>query len=146
MGDIGPTAEMDEQMQVQPPASFKYVRKVDPEMAAEAMAREEVVLHSVLDGLSGAEHLAVNYACVPPEKGSPGGRHIHEVEQVFYIIEGAMRVEVEGREFLAEAGNVVVFPKGVPHMNWNDGPDMLRVLSFNSPLPDPARPIAIPVK
>jgi quercetin dioxygenase-like cupin family protein len=41
--------------------------------------------------------------------------HHHESEQISMILEGALKFELEGREVLVHAGEVLVIPSNVPH-------------------------------
>lgn len=41
--------------------------------------------------------------------------HHHESEQISIILEGALKFEVDGREVIARAGEVLVTPSHVPH-------------------------------
>jgi quercetin dioxygenase-like cupin family protein len=41
--------------------------------------------------------------------------HHHESEQITYIMEGALRFELEGREVVVRKGEVLVIPSNVPH-------------------------------
>ena len=42
--------------------------------------------------------------------------HIHRNEdEVFHILEGSMRIQIDGTESVAQAGETVLAPKGVPH-------------------------------
>lgn len=41
--------------------------------------------------------------------------HHHENEQISVILEGALKVNLEGQEVLAHAGEVLVIPSNVPH-------------------------------
>ena len=54
-------------------------------------------------------------------------------EQVYMILEGRMRVVVEGREYLAEPGSVVTIPRNAHHENANVTEDggVLKVLFIN---------------
>jgi quercetin dioxygenase-like cupin family protein len=42
-------------------------------------------------------------------------QHHHESEQVTYILEGALKFELEGREVVVHAGEVLHIPSNVPH-------------------------------
>lgn len=64
---------------------------------------------------------SVSYIVTPPGGGSPEGLHTHDVDQVFYVLDGTMTVEIAGDVHEAGAGTLVVFPAGVPHRNWNAG-------------------------
>ena len=66
------------------------------------------------------------------------------VDQIFYILEGTMSIEVDGQQYQAPPGTLVFFPKGVPHKNWNAGTEPTVHLAFNTPQPDPAVPFAQP--
>jgi quercetin dioxygenase-like cupin family protein len=41
--------------------------------------------------------------------------HHHESEQITYIIEGALKFDIEGREVIVRAGEVLYIPSNVPH-------------------------------
>jgi quercetin dioxygenase-like cupin family protein len=47
--------------------------------------------------------------CVVPE-------HSHENEQVTYILEGALKFRIDGREIVVKAGEVLCIPSNMPHM------------------------------
>lgn len=46
--------------------------------------------------------------CVVPE-------HSHENEQVTYILEGALKFWIEGKEIVVRAGEVLCIPSNIPH-------------------------------
>jgi quercetin dioxygenase-like cupin family protein len=48
-------------------------------------------------------------------KGSVVPLHQHESEQISYIVEGALKFELEGREVTVRSGEVLVIPSNVPH-------------------------------
>jgi len=41
--------------------------------------------------------------------------HQHESEQLTYILEGALKFEIEGREIVVRKGEVLHIPSNVPH-------------------------------
>ncbi len=41
--------------------------------------------------------------------------HQHESEQLSYIMEGALKFELEGKEIVVRKGEVLVIPSNVPH-------------------------------
>lgn len=56
--------------------------------------------------------------------------HIHQrTDEIFRIIEGKARFHVDGKEFDAEAGDIVVVPKGTNHTfaNFSDTPLHLQI-------------------
>ncbi len=48
-------------------------------------------------------------------KGAQVPEHSHENEQITYILEGALRFGLEGREIIVRAGEVLVIPSNTPH-------------------------------
>ena len=123
---------------------MEYVRKVD-EAAVAAAGPNERFSQWLLDHNSGGKHCSINWIRTPAGGGSPAGMHTHTVDQIFYVLAGTMSLEIEGREYAAGPGSLVVFPAGVPHRNWNGGSEPTIHLAFNAPLPDPNVPFAQPV-
>src|SRR4029079_11077242 len=119
--------------------SMEFLRRVDFDRMG---ATSERVSQTLIGHDSGASSCSVNCIKTPPGEGSPSGLHTHVVDQLFYILSGTMSLEIEGKEFEAGPGTLVVFPAGVPHRNWNGGREATVHLAINSPLPDPAVPIA----
>jgi quercetin dioxygenase-like cupin family protein len=113
--------------------------------AIEAKRGKERYEQDLIDALSGGTNTMVRYVATPPGSGSPAGLHVHEFEQLFYILSGVMNIEIDGDAFEARAGDLVVFRQGVPHRNWNGGSEETVHLAINSPLPDPNEPLSIPV-
>lgn len=120
---------------------MEYVRRVDS-AALTAAGPTERFSQWLLDHTSGGQHCSVNFIKTPAGGGSPAGLHTHAVDQIFYILDGTMSIEVDGQEHQAEAGSLVIFPAGVPHRNWNGGNVPTLHLAFNTPLPDPNEPFA----
>jgi quercetin dioxygenase-like cupin family protein len=48
-------------------------------------------------------------------KGGLVPEHHHESEQITYILEGALRFEIEGKQIVVSAGQVLRIPSNVPH-------------------------------
>ena len=48
-------------------------------------------------------------------KGAVVPEHRHESEQITYIMEGALKFELEGREIVVAKGQVLRIPSNVPH-------------------------------
>jgi quercetin dioxygenase-like cupin family protein len=54
--------------------------------------------------------------------GSSAGRHTHPGEEISYVIEGVMEVEVEGRPVkVVKAGESFIIPMGAKHNAHNKG-------------------------
>ena len=55
--------------------------------------------------------------------------HIHpQQEERFQVIAGTLRGRVAGKELASGPGEIVVVPKGTPHVWWNSGDNELHVL------------------
>ncbi len=52
------------------------------------------------------------------KKGAHVPEHSHVNEQVLYILEGALKVAIEGRVMVVRAGEVLTIPPSVPHEAW----------------------------
>lgn len=120
---------------------MEYVRHIDQAKMA-AAAPDERFSQWLLDHTSGSTTCSINYIKTPAGGGSPAGMHTHVVDQIFYILEGTMNLEIEGKEYQAGPGSLVFFPAGVPHRNWNGGREPTVHLAFNVPQPDPNVPFA----
>ncbi len=53
-------------------------------------------------------HIYLKKDAVVPE-------HHHESEQITFIVQGALKFELEGREVIVRTGEVLVIPSNVPH-------------------------------
>jgi quercetin dioxygenase-like cupin family protein len=49
------------------------------------------------------------------KKGGVVPEHYHESEQVTYILDGALKFELEGQEVVVRKGEVLTIPSNVPH-------------------------------
>lgn len=121
--------------------SMEYVRQVD---FGQLNASQDRFTQKLLARESGATNCEINCIKTPTGGGSPAGMHVHDVDQIFYILSGTMNIAIEGQEYLAPPGSLVVFPKGVPHRNWNGGSEPTVHLAFNVPLPEEGVPFAKP--
>jgi mannose-6-phosphate isomerase-like protein (cupin superfamily) len=54
--------------------------------------------------------------------GHAADLHVHESDQIYYVVEGEMQVELGGSRYRAGADSLVFIPAGLPHRNWNEGP------------------------
>ena len=113
---------------------FAYVRAVDTTGLDPAQRYSQ----KLIDHSSGGSQASVAYIHTPPGGGSPRGLHTHTWEQIFYVLDGVMRIEVDGRQMDVAPGNLIVFPAGVPHRNWNATDRPTVHLAFNAPMPPPA--------
>ena len=71
-------------------------------------------------------------ALVPPEGGPPLHRHRNE-DEAFYLLEGELSFEVDGRSFTAGAGSWITLPRGSRHRFQNVGSKPARMLILVHP-------------
>jgi quercetin dioxygenase-like cupin family protein len=116
---------------------FAYVRPVDPEVLA-GVDPSRRYSQKLIDHSSGGAHASVAYIRTPPGGGSPRGLHTHAWEQIFYLLDGVMRIEVDGQEMDVQPGHLIVFPAGVAHRNWNATDQATVHIAINTPMPLPA--------
>ncbi len=77
------------------------------------------------DRVSVVEHL-MPHGMSPP-------LHVHRNEdEVLHILEGSVRIRIDGVESVAHAGQTVIAPKGVPHSFRVESPEGARCLTITS--------------
>ncbi|MGA9813153.1 MAG: cupin domain-containing protein [Terriglobales bacterium] len=52
----------------------------------------------------------------------------HRDDEIWYVLEGTLRVQLGDTEVEAQAGAAVLAPRGTAHTYWNPGPGRLRYL------------------
>ncbi len=89
-------------------------------------------IHVLLSAQETGGVLAVFIDEVPPNGGPPLHIHHHE-DETFYILEGELIIQVNGKQFTAPAGCTAFLPRGVPHTFTNLGPEPARALVMLTP-------------
>jgi mannose-6-phosphate isomerase-like protein (cupin superfamily) len=89
------------------------------------IAQETLPFSRIARELVGAEHgagVCLLFVDAPPGDGP--SLHRHPYEEVFIIQEGRCTFHVDGNEFDAVAGDIVIAPAGAAHrfVNTGDGP------------------------
>jgi mannose-6-phosphate isomerase-like protein (cupin superfamily) len=70
----------------------------------------------------------------PTITGDGPPQHIHGAEaEAFYVIEGAVNVQVGEEVVHATPGSFVLIPRGTAHTFWNAGPSQSKLLVIVSP-------------
>jgi quercetin dioxygenase-like cupin family protein len=69
------------------------------------------------------------------KKGGHVPLHHHANEQLTYILEGALRFAIDGREIVVHAGEVLCIPSNMPHEAWAEE-DTLDLDVFTPPRED----------
>ena len=87
---------------------FKYIpwNQVQREPLNDKIDREMVVGDQVM------------LARVFIKKGGHVPEHHHHNEQVTYILEGALKFAIDGKEIVVRAGEVLCIPSMLPHEAW----------------------------
>jgi quercetin dioxygenase-like cupin family protein len=107
---------------------MQYVRKFDPDTLDRSQFDSQV--------LADLETCLV-VACRAPA-GQPGpARHVHGSDQVYYVLDGEMRLELDNSTHVAGRDSLVFIPAGTPHHNWNAGDEP--ELHLDILVPPPAR-------
>jgi quercetin dioxygenase-like cupin family protein len=90
------------------PETFKYIAwdKVEREKLNPLIDREMVVGDKVM------------LARVLMQKGAHVPLHHHHNEQLTYILEGALKFAIDGKEIIVRAGEVLCIPPNMPHEAW----------------------------
>jgi quercetin dioxygenase-like cupin family protein len=83
---------------------------------------------------TGSAHVIVNSASLSPD--SPGAPwHIHPFDQLYFVLEGVLTIDVAHEHHEVPPGHLVVLPAGVPHRNRNDGAVTERHVAILVPAP-----------
>ena len=90
------------------PGQMKYIKwnevereHLNPLIEREMLTGKEVMLARVL-----------------MKKGAHVPLHHHHNEQVTYILEGALKFAIDGKEIIVRAGEVLCIPSNMPHEAW----------------------------
>ena len=90
------------------PESFKYIpwkdverEKLNPLIDREMLVGDQEMLARVI-----------------MKKGAHVPLHHHHNEQVTYILEGALKFALDGKEIVVRAGEVLCIPPNMPHEAW----------------------------
>jgi mannose-6-phosphate isomerase-like protein (cupin superfamily) len=72
------------------------------------------------------------HATFPPGTFVPP--HIHPTQDEFiYMLEGRMDPMIDGKDFVATAGDLIKLPRGIPHGLFNKSDQVLKCLFWVSP-------------
>ena len=106
-------------------AECKYIpwNRVEREKLNDMISREMVVGDNLM------------LARVFLKRGAHVPRHYHHNEQVTYILEGALKFAIDGKEIVVRAGEVLCIPSNMPHEAWALE-DTLDLDVFNPPRED----------
>jgi len=110
-------------MHTKPDCKFVPWSSVEHETLNDLIAREMVVGQGIM------------LARVFLKRGAHVPLHHHHNEQVTYILEGALKFAIDGREIVVHSGEVLCIPPNMPHEAWALE-DTLDLDIFNPPRED----------
>jgi quercetin dioxygenase-like cupin family protein len=84
-----------------------------------------------LDAGQTAGRLTVHEHVLPAGFQSPLHAHVED-DEVFYVLEGQLTAHLDGADERASTGDVILFPRGVPHAFRVESPTA-RILAVNTP-------------
>ena len=84
----------------------------------------------------GSKNMSVGIVEFDP--GASGTRHIREVEEVIFVLEGETAIETDEETYHLSTGEAAIIPSGLHHQHHNVGEGVLRKLWISSP-PGPNR-------
>src|SRR3984885_5648306 len=76
-------------------------------------------------------------ACRAPAGQAGPARHVHGCDQVYYVLAGEMKLELDNSTHVAGPDSLVFISAGTPHHNWNAGDEP--ELHLDILVPPPAR-------
>lgn len=76
--------------------------------------------------------------------GASVGRHTHHGEEVGYVQEGTLTIEIDGVTRTVKAGEAFIIPNGRPHNATNAGPGKASIVVTY--IVEKGKPLATPVK
>lgn len=112
-------------------ARTDLVRRLDEDALAQGERWSQV---NIADRASGVESVSVGVFRMP--QGQLTRLHVHRFDQIYYIISGRMQVQIGFETYSAGPNSLVVLPAGMPHQNWNDGPEAEFHLNLRVPQPE----------
>ena len=108
---------------------------------AQAPAFKRTVLQTMELSVAGRE--AVTAKAELPG-GVSSGRHTHPGEEIGYLLEGSVAVELDGQTKTLKAGDVFAIPAGKAHAATNTGTAPATIVSTY--IVEKGKPLATPVK
>ncbi|MHB1315994.1 MAG: cupin domain-containing protein [Christensenellales bacterium] len=116
------------------------------------MSNNHIVLHESTKPIITLDGRSVIWLMKPEETGGkyssacivevfPGKRckpaHAHpNGEETIYIVSGKGKALIGEDSYEIQAGSIMLFPQGVPHMLYNTGSEPLKGICFYAPVPE----------
>jgi len=110
-----------------------FIKHSDDAPAQEVTAGEATTIQVLISPEEGP-HFAMRKFVMQPGGGMP--KHTNEVEHEQYVLRGRALVGLGDEEIVAQAGDVLLIPAGVPHWYANMGDEPYEFLCVVPTLPD----------
>jgi quercetin dioxygenase-like cupin family protein len=127
-------------MRCRPGLAAAFVALFAPPAAAQekGLARPDLVLQQVVEGLPKEERQSVRVLTATFNPGDKTVHHTHRFPVTVYVLEGAFRLELKGREPLTvRAGEAMVEPPNVAMTGYNpSATEKTRVVIFYVSTPE----------
>jgi mannose-6-phosphate isomerase-like protein (cupin superfamily) len=122
-----------EESEITPPANC--IRPLDQEAWEQPLKGSDISLQWLARRSNGSEHLMLNVMRVPPGSGGPK-LHTHTFDQFYFVLSGEMTVQLGLEQHKLKRYDLALIPAGVPHCQWNEGPEPESHITMNIPEPD----------
>ena len=93
-------------------------------------------MQKLLQRAHGSENVSLYVATVEPGGAGPA-IHVHAFDQFYYVLDGTMSLQIGLERHTARRHSLVILPAGVPHGQWNEGPEIERHITLLAPEPRP---------
>ena len=110
-------------------------------LAAQAPTFKRTVLQQADISVAGREAVTAR-ADIPA--GVSAGRHTHPGEEIGYVLEGTVIVEINGASKTLKAGDTFLVPANTPHNATNNGTAAAAIIGTY--IVEKGKPLATPVK
>jgi len=121
-----------------------FIAQISDEAFEANMRPTGFSVQPVADRERGVTSVLLNAAQVN-EGGAGPAMHIHTFDQLYFVLEGELQLDVAGERMVAPRHSLVVLPAGVPHTQWNDGPGREVHLAVLTPYPEAGKPLTVEV-
>ncbi|QLD89132.1 cupin domain-containing protein [Natronomonas salina] len=92
---------------------------------------EKFASQILADETIGVENVSVGVVTFEPD--AEGSRHVREVEEIVYILDGVAEIITDNETYRLTRGQAAVIPPGVYHKHVNAGTEPLRKLWIFAP-------------
>ncbi len=113
-------------------AAVRFVGKDEGQVVIDSRAGGLGVITKLPGAAAAGAFCAIEHPLEPLALGSPRHTH-HDEDEMSFVLEGEVMVEVGGEVYRATAGDLIFKPRGIPHAFWNPGLQRARILEIIAP-------------